>query len=162
MYATKDIVTTAMFLGEFSDFTLQTGVYKGVPEIVERIKGALELAYGVRSASIYYLSPDTFKEGQTSFSTEIVSDSKVKVIKEVVIENALEYILNLERKGKIKIYRFPNLPKHLPDDKSDIIDRGVRWTLDFGDHVLDQIKQYHPDVLEKVINILKEKGYKPR
>jgi hypothetical protein len=159
VYATKDIATAAMYLGDNFDFICQTGFYKGKPFIWERFKGAFDLGYKNKKGSIYYLKPDSFKENMTSFSLEIVSEIPVKVEKEVIINDAKEYLLNLEKQGKLSIFMFPDTPEGRASNKEDIVEKGINWTIDFGESTLEQIKEYHPDVLDRVIKGLQEKGY---
>lgn len=160
VYATKDIASAAMFLGDNFDFICQTGFSKNKPYIWERFKGAFDLGYKNKKGSIYYLKPDSFKENMTSFSGEIVSEVPVKVEKEEKIDDVKEYLLNLEKQGKLLIFMYPNTPDGRHSDKEDIVDRGINWTIDFGENTIKQIKKYHPDVLDRVIKGLQEKGYK--
>lgn len=159
VYATKDIATAAMFLGDNSDFICQTGFSNGKPYIWERFKGAFDLGYKDKKGSIYYLKPDSFKENMTSFSPEIVSEVPVKVEKEILIDNVKEYLIDLEKQEKLIIFIFPNTPDGRSSNKEDIVKRGIDWTIDFGENTLDQIEKYHPDVLERVIKGLYEKNY---
>ncbi len=160
VYATKDIATTAMYLGDNFDFICQTGFSKGKPYIWERFKGAFDLGYKDKKGSIYYLKPDTFKEGMTSYTPEIVSEVPVKVEKEIPINDVQEYLLNLEKEGKLKIFMFPNTLDGESSNKEDIVERGINWTIDFGEDTLDRVKEYHPDVLNRVIKGLQERNYK--
>jgi hypothetical protein len=148
-----------MYLGDNFDFICQTGFYKGKPFIWERFKGAFDLGYKNKKGSIYYLKPDSFKENMTSFSLEIVSEIPVKVEKEVIVNDAKEYLLNLEKQGKLSIFMFPDTPEGRASNKEDIVEKGINWTIDFGENTLEQIKEYHPDVLDRVIKGLQEKGY---
>ncbi len=159
VYATKDITTATMYLGDNFDFICQTGFSKGKPYIWERFKGAFDLAYKDKKGSIYYLKPDTFKERMTSFTPEIVSEVPVKVEKEIPINDVQEFLLNLEKEGKLRIFMFPSTPDGQPRNKEDSIDRGINWTIDFGEGTLEQIQEYHPDVLDKVIKGLQERNY---
>jgi len=159
VYATKDIATTAMFLGDNFDFICQTGFSKDKPYIWERIKGAFDLGYKNKKGSIYYLKPDSFKENMTSFTPEIVSEIPVEVEKEVIIDDVQNFLINLEKEGKLKIFMFPNTPEGRASNKEDIVERGINWTIDFGENTLGQIEEYHPDVLDRVIKGLQEKGY---
>ncbi|HPQ78995.1 MAG TPA: hypothetical protein PLG47_00895 [Candidatus Dojkabacteria bacterium] len=160
VYATKDIATTAMYLGDNFDFICQTGFSKGKPYIGERFKGAFDLGYKDKKGSIYYLKPDTFKEGMTSYTPEIVSEVPVKVEKEIPINDVQEYLLNLEKEGKLKIFMFPNTLDGESSNKEDIVERGINWTIDFGEDTIDRVKEYHPDVLNRVIKGLQERNYK--
>ena len=159
VYATRDIATTAMYLGDNFDFICQTGFSNGKPYIWERFKGAFDLVYKNKKGSIYYLKPDTFKEYMTSFNSEIVSEVPVKVEKEIPINDVHKYLLNLEKEGKLEIFMFPNTPDGRASDKQDIVERGINWTIDFGESTLEQIVKYHPDVLDRVIKGLQKRNY---
>ncbi len=126
----------------------------------ERFEGALEHAYKGKSGSIYKLSADGFMEESAISSGELVSEEETDVIEEIEVEDALEYLENLEAEGKLRIYRYPEIPEGFPKDKSDIVEKAVQWTIDFGEHILDEVEKYHPDVLERVLNDLKYRGYK--
>lgn len=69
----------------------------------------------------------------------------------------MKFLLDLEVQGKLKIYRFPDKPAWAPKDKSDIIEKAVQWTLDFGESQLKQVEKYHPDILPEVLKKLEER-----
>ena len=47
-----------------------------------------------------------------------------------------------------------------PELAADIVERGINWTIDFGEDTIDRVKEYHPDVLNRVIKGLQERNYK--
>ena len=143
-----------MFLGDNNDFICQTGIEDGMPCVCERFQGALELAYSGKSGSIYGLASAHFQSGQTTWSAEVVSDQPEKVLEEIGVEDALVYLRELEKEGKLRIYRFPLTPGGVPTKKSDLIVKSVRWTIDFGEQVLEDVKKYHPDILHEVLRQL--------
>jgi hypothetical protein len=161
IYATKDIVTSAMFLGENSDFICQTGVEGTKPYIFERFSGALEHAYSKKKGSVYVLNGENFKSGQTSWSAEIVSEKPEVIAKEIIVDDALEFLFRLEKDKKLEIYRYPNRPASALRGKDDIIEKAAEWTIDFGDSILDQVKKYHPDILPEVTRRIELKLLKP-
>jgi len=160
VYATKDIATTAMYLGENFDFICQTGFSKEKPYIWERFERAFDLGYKNKKGSIYYLKPDTFKEGVTSFTPEIVSEVPVKVEKEVPINDVQSFLINLAKEDKLKIFMFPDTPNGRSTNKEDIVERAINWTIDFGEKTLSSVEKYHPDVLGRVVKGLQERNYK--
>ncbi len=151
VYATKDIVTSAMFLGDNFDFICQTGVENGKPYIYEQFEGAFQHAYSEKTGSIYKLNAVNFKNGKTSWSAEVVSEKVEPVLEEINIDDVSKLLFKLEKEGKLKIYKYPNKPSNVPKDKSDLIEKAARWTIDFGDNTLEQVKKYHPDILKAVL-----------
>ena len=155
VYATKNIETAAMFLGENYDLICQTGSTKGKPFVFERFKGALKLAYAKKKGSIYKLLAKDFEEGKTDWTEEVVSTKAQEVQEEIVVPDALKFLEKLAMEKKLTIYKFPRVPKGTPTDKSDIIERAVEWTTNFGEHILDDVAKYHPDILPEVLQKLK-------
>ncbi|MBD3329274.1 hypothetical protein GF357_02155 [Candidatus Dojkabacteria bacterium] len=160
VYATKDIPTSAMFIGKNYDLINQIGTWKGVPSIYERFKGALKYAYKGQSGSIYVLDGKTFEEGKTSWSAEVISTQPVEVIEEIHIEDAYEYLQKLHNEGKIKIYEYPNTPRGGLENKEDIIKRVVEWTKSADSPILDDVRKFHSDVYEEICKRLEGKGIK--
>lgn len=155
VYAMEKPEYSLMFLGNHSDLINQTGFDNGIPYIAERFDGALEYAYKNKTGSIYTLDGTDFKSGSTTFSREFVCEHTCEVIKEIKIENALKEILNLEAEGEIKIYRYPILPPWIPEDKSDLIEKVIEWSKFPESTVLETVKQFHPDILQKILQNLK-------
>lgn len=151
VYATKDIVTSAMFLGDNFDFICQTGVENGKPHIYEQFEGAFQRAYGKKIGSIYKLNAANFKSGKTSWSAEVISEKVEPVLQEIKIDDVAKFLLQLEKEGKLEIYKYPNKPNTAPKDKSDLVEKAARWTIDFGDSTLEQVRRYHPDILQAVL-----------
>ncbi len=161
VYAAKKIEFAATKLGDNFDFICQIGKENNKGYIWERFEGALEYAYKNKSGSIYKLPADTFLEGQTTWCEEIVSNVPVRVVEELQIPDALEFIKQIINEGKLRLYRFPNTPASAPKDKSDLVQKSVMWFKDYGDEVLDRLKKFHPDILQRVLNELKEQNHVP-
>lgn len=159
VYATKDIATSALFLGDNFDFICQIGGDEKGIYVFERFQGAFKLAYGNKKGSIYSLDSSNFRENQTDWSAELVSERAENVLEESYIENVEDYIMSLVDEKKISLYLYPNLPEGVPKDKSDIVERGINWTMQFGENTLERVLEYHPDVLERVLRGLVNKGY---
>ncbi len=153
------MASSALFLGDNFDFICQIGNDAQGLYIFERFQGAFKQAYAHKSGSIYILDGKNFKENQTSWSTEVVSSKLVKVLEENKIDDVESLILELINTKKITFYAYPNMPKGVPKDKSDIIERAVVWTMEHDEGTLEKVLTYHPDVLITVLNTLVSKGY---
>jgi hypothetical protein len=122
VYATNEIGVVAAYLGRWSDLDFNQSIDdNNIPVLVERYPGALVKAYKNQSGSIYLLPNEIFSSGKTSFSGEVVSDKSSPVIGEIIIKDAYEFLLDLQRQGKIQIYLYPNRPSFIPKDDSDLI-----------------------------------------
>ena len=156
IYAMEKPEDCLMFLGNHGDTINQTGFTNEVPYIAERFNGAFQYAYKDKTGSIYTLDGLDFKVGMTTFTHEFVCDHSCKVIEEKKIENALKDILQLELEGKIKIYRYPDLPSWIPADKSDLVEKVVEWAQTPGSTIMEAVKKFHPDILDEVSQKLKK------
>ena len=134
---------------------------KGPFILVENIPGAFDKMYANES-SIYTLPADTFKDINTGFE-ELVSTEVVNVISEEYCENVYQAILNAEKDGLVKIYRYPNKPDYLKEDGSYILDKirsyKNRNMKDFSKNDFDRLVYLHPELLDKINELSKELGY---
>ena len=127
VYATSDKVLALHFSARCGDdLVYDIGHFDndkfGPWELVENIPGGLEKMYS-NSSSIYTLSSETFKNINTGFE-EVVSNTSVDVIDEEYYESVYDEIMNLEKKGLIKIYRYPNQPNNFKKNGLNIFDIG--------------------------------------
>ncbi len=159
VYATKDLVMAACFLGDLGgDFTCAVGrdPETGKPFICERFEGAFDLRYGGVQGSIYVLPGETFIEGQTGWDEEVVSPEPVEPMEEIRVPDARAYLLQLAEEGKLIIKRYPEKIASIPEDDSDLVERAVLWTQQFGPIVLEEFKKYHPHLVDEVLRRLRQ------
>ena len=153
----------ACFLGNRGgDFTCSVGrdPEMGKPFICERFRGAFELRYrGVRG-SIYVLPGETFLEGRTPWEEEVVSPVPVVPIREIRVPDAAEYLLELEREGELLIVRYPRKIAGIPEDDEDLVYRAVVWYRRFGPEVLRELERYHPHLVPRVEEAIREEKYR--
>lgn len=162
VYACKDPVMSALFLsGIGGDFTCKVGRDPETNQVFlcERFQGAIELRYKNKKGSLYTLSNESFLENKTPWQEEVVSEKALVPLEEIYIDDAKTYLKSLEKKGLLKIYEYPNRPSSMHDGDEDLIMRGVKWTRVHGQRILDQIKRYHPHLLDKVLNALEKDLY---
>ena len=95
-------------------------------ELVERKPGMFKKIFNC-SGYIYKLDASNFKENQTGWSAEVVSDTDEKVISSEYIENIYDELIKLDKEGLIKLYLYPNRPDYVPIDNSDLIPKVLRW-----------------------------------
>ena len=126
VYATDYIGIAAAYLGRWNDFDFAQGIKDEKLYLVERYKGALEKIYRGEQGSIYKISRNGFLEGKTPFTGEIVNPNEVDVIEEIKITDSYEYLKNLFDKNELDFYEFPNRPKSIPIDDSDIVAKAVK------------------------------------
>jgi hypothetical protein len=152
---------SAVFLGGLGgDFTCAVGrdPNTDIPYICERFAGAFDLRYGGVRGSIYILPADKFLSGQTQWEEEVVCCEPVIPLQEIQVGDAREYLLQLEKEGKLIIKYYPDRIDDIPKDDEDLVSRAVIWHKQFGESVLEQVRLYHPGLLERVLRSLGEES----
>ena len=166
VYATPEKVLALNFSGRCGDdLTFDIGHFgtdkDGPWELVENIPGAFEKMFS-NSSSIYSLSDETFKDIHTGFR-EVVSEVAVSVLNEEYCENVYEGLLQAEKEGLVKIYRYPNKPTGMKQDGSDILDKWRRYknkmNMEFSKNEFDRLLCLHPILLPKINELAQEFGY---
>lgn len=127
--------------------------------LVERIPEAFNTMFS-NNASIYTLDDSTFKDINTGFS-ELVSNVGVNTISEEYIENVYDKIKELQKNGLIKIYNYPNKPKEIPIDNSDLIDKEIRQSKSITRKSFERIILLHPNLMNKINQKLIELNHEP-
>ena len=160
VYATRDKNIAALFLGRFlGDLSCQIGRDNGetgLPFICERFKGAFEKRYNL-SGSIYFLDGSSFVETKTSWKEEVVCPYEVIPIDEEKIENVGNYIHTIARKGQIIMVRYPKKICGIPEDDRDLVMKASRWIQEGRIGIRDDIKRYHPNLLDRVLKEVNSK-----
>ena len=166
VYATPEKVLALNFSGRCGDdLTYDIGHFNtdknGPWELVENIPGAFEKMFS-NSSSIYSLSDVTFKNIHTGFE-EVVSETGVDVINEEYCENVYEGLIQAEKEGLVKIYRYPNKPLGFKQDGSDILDKWRRYKYkmnkEFSKNEFDRLVYLHPNLLPKINELAQEFNY---
>lgn len=132
VYATYDPAIAASFIATASDFDFTIIIDEvGICSIIERYENAFDLYRGVKG-SIYQLPANKFLASQTTWSAEFVSPEETPVLKEQIIPDVYEFLKQLEAKGKIHLYYYPNRPPCIPADDSDIVRKAALWSKEDG------------------------------
>lgn len=84
---------------------------EGQIHLDEYFPDALETLYRGRSASLYLCAPESAEPGR--IPNEAVSGKTVPVIREIVIPDVCEALLEQERLGALIIRRYPELPANM-------------------------------------------------
>jgi hypothetical protein len=122
VYSSHHLGISATYMGRWSDFDfLQRVDDTGVPILVERYQGAFEKIFRNVSGSVYVIEKFAFSRGETGFHAEWVSPKNAKVLVEVPVPNALEFLNQLIAVGELKLYRYPHRPEDVPANDQDIV-----------------------------------------
>ncbi len=103
VYATQHLAFALLFGTKKSNgnFDGMYGIKGGKPFFYEAYKDALKRRFEGQTCYIYEVDVTTFKEGQTSFKGEVVSEQPVKVIKCTEIKDLYQYLQELIKEGRL-------------------------------------------------------------
>ena len=121
--------------------------------LVERKENMFKDIFNI-SGSIYTLSGKNFISGKTGWSAEVVSESDENVIHEEHIDNVFEKLKELNDKGELQLYLYPNRPTFIPKDNSDLIPKVIGW--EKRGINIDQFFKLYPELKEQYLNQLKK------
>ena len=106
------------------------------------------------SGSLYTLSGKNFISGKTGWSAEVVSEFDEDVICEEYIDNVFDKLKELNDKGELSLYLYPNRPSFIPKDNSDLIPKVIKWQKR-GINI-EQFFKLYPELKEQYIKQLKD------
>lgn len=161
VYATKYKELATVFARKCGDdltFSLYRQSDKEPWQIVERFEGAFDIMFE-NEATIYTVDDKDFKDIHTGFA-ELVADTNVKIQKKEEISNVYEALQNFEKTGQVKLYTYPNRPKDIPLNDSDLILKTVSMAKRRKDPITKdtfaRLLYIHPHLLDSANKVLAE------
>jgi len=157
IYATPNKVVSLLFMGKgHGDLDTMIGVIDGELTLVERRPNILNDIYNT-DGYLYELNKSTFSHYDYLWSQEVISfEKRLTPISCTHYENILNAIIEEEQKGNIKIYRYPNRPKEVPLDNSDLIDKYIRFEEQGLTGAVNDLIEIYPEFKEIVEEKMKE------
>ena len=131
VYAIDDLTTGLLFGAKKDDFDLLifTGG-DGVPSVYECYPDAFQQVYEGKSCSVYEVSGDTFLRGMTSWTSELVSESAVPILREIPVPDLYAALLEREKQGALRVHFYDHSPEYRALIASHVTDRMIRFDLD--------------------------------
>lgn len=144
VYATDNFMEAVIFLGEKRNSLQATwDLDCEVPFFCERAEGVFEKWYSNVRGSVYALSRNEFTKDSRLSKHEYISTHPVKVLEEIVIPDAKDYL-----KDNLRIVDYKDRRKLFPDDKDLIrmcVDGLEKYSMEF---TIKKLRELQPD-LEK-------------
>lgn len=157
VYATKDKGVALVFLQKWNDYLFNQSINNnGQQELTERLPNIFEEIYKGKSGFLYYLDSANFSEGQTSFSPEVVSEKREKVLHFEEIKDCYEKLCEMEKNNEIILFRYPNRSTHIPLDDSDLIKKTKYFLENSQDKkgLIDYVIEKHPKLKDALLSLL--------
>ncbi len=87
---------------------------------------------------------------------EVISfEREIKPLNKIHYPNILDAIIEEEKQGNISIYRYPNRPKNMPLDNSDLIERYISFENQGLTGSISELLSIYPEFSSRV----EELGY---
>lgn len=157
VYAIENMVTGILFGAKQDDFDFIISTDKNnMPIIYECYPDALKKIYQGKSCSVYEVSDKDFKRGMTSWSPELVCESEVEVINEIVIKDLYQRLLEEEQNGKLEIHRYEFCDEYRKKISTHIVDRFIRFEVDLSKCVEqdERFATYYKGIIQELIRVM--------
>lgn len=156
IYATDNKTVALLYMGKGAgDLDTRVSTVDGKLELVERREGILDTLYN-KEGYLYELDGTTFKHYDYLWSHEVISfASQLKPLNKIYYPNILTAIEEEEKQRKIIIYRYPNRPKDIPLDNSDLIDKFISFEEKGLKGAIKDLIRVYPEFQDRLI----KKGY---
>lgn len=155
IYATDNKTIAKLFMSRGrGDLDFVIGTNDGIPYIVERRDGVLKEVYN-REGYLYEVDGTTFDHYDFLWEPEVISkEETIKTNNCTHYPNVLEELNREAKNGNLIIYGYPNRPKNVPLDNSDLIDRYIRFDNNGNHRAIDSLLSVYPEFKEEVFNRL--------
>ncbi len=151
IYATPSKAVALLFIGKGEgDLDTRISSVDGKPELIERREGVFASLYNC-DGYIYEIDASTFEHYDYLWSLEVISfESSIKPLRKIYIPNVWEAIEEQERLGNLTIMRYPNRPKSVPLDNSDLIEKYIRFEKSGLKGAVGDLLRIYPEFAEEV------------
>lgn len=150
VYATYSKAVATIFLSHKANdlyyYLAGSGTKSDPIILVERKKNMFKEIFNV-SGSVYTLKADNFLKNRTGWSAEVISEHDEFVVEEERVNNVYNKLIELNKEKQLKLYLYPNKPKDVPEDNSDLIPKVIRWSKNGFD--IKRFFELYPELREK-------------
>lgn len=150
IYGSENKVVAMLHMANWNDLDLRLSRVLGNLELVERREGILKALYD-KPGYLYELDGATFSHYDYLWSLEAISfASELIPLSKTYYPNILNAILEEEKLGNIVIFRYPNRPKDMPLDNSDLIDKFVEFEKRGLKGTVNELLKVYPEFATRV------------
>ena len=150
IYATDNKTIALLYMSRSNgDLDTDIEIKDGKIILVERRAGVLDNIYN-KGGYLYELDGESFNHYDFLWDAEVISyEENLKPIRKTYYDNILKEIEKAELSGEIIIYRYPNRPKEIPLDNSDLIDKYISFYKMGNKGIIDKFLMLYPELKEK-------------
>lgn len=157
VYAIENMITGLLFGVKHDDFDFIISTDdNNNPIVYECYPDAFQKIYQGKGCSAYEVSDEGFMRGMTSWDVELVNDNEVSVINEIVIADLYERLLEEEKNGNLKVYRYECTDEYRKTIASHIVDRIIRFDIDL-DNIIEKDRRfsdYYSGIVQGLMTVM--------
>ena len=157
VYAIENVVTGILFGAKQDDFDFIISTDENnKPIIYECYPDALNKIYQGKCCSIYELSDEGFQRGMTSWDPELVCECEVEVLREVVVNDLYERLLEEEQSGNLEIHRYEFSDEYRKKISAHIVDRFIRFEVDLSkcQEQDERFSTYYKNIINALVSVM--------
>lgn len=157
VYAIENMVTGMLFGVKHDDFDfIILTDENNKPIVYECYPDAFQKIYQGKGCSIYEVSDVGFEHGMTSWSPELICESEVAVINEIIIDDLYKRLLEEEQRGNLQLQRYVHCDEYRKKISEHIIDRIFRFEIDLNKCMEqdDRFSVYYKDLIQALLTIM--------
>ena len=152
VYAIENVVTGLLFGAPQDDFDFIISEENGVPIIMECYPDAFRLSFKDKKCSIDEIGDEGFMRGMTSWSSELVCESEVAVVRETVVHDLYSRLLDEEACGNLTVCRYEDTADYKRTISEHIVDRLVRFDAIYTEN--EKIKKHYGKIIDALKDIM--------
>lgn len=152
VYAIENVVTGLLFGAPQDDFDFIISEENGVPIIMECYPDAFRLSFKDKKCSIYEIGDEGFMRGMTSWSSELVCENEVVVVRETAVHDLYSRLLDEESCGNLTVCRYEDTADYKRTISGHIVDRLVRFDAVYTEN--EKIKKHYGKIIDALKDIM--------
>jgi hypothetical protein len=158
----SEIACILDFIEKNFDYIFSVGkdIKNGVYFLCERQENSLFTSLKEKKVLMYQYNYPNFDKVDTCWIDRVNLTESCEVVKELVITDLYEHIIELRRKDLLLISFYPNKINGIPEDDQDLVDRAVFQYRMYGGSILDAIMKHQPQLLDRVLQGIKSEAFK--
>ena len=150
VYATNNSTIALLFMAKGNgDLDKSLDICDGEITLVERRPGVLKKLYSSKGY-LYELNSKNFNHYDFLWSPEVISYYDEETIGCEEINNIYEELMKRQEMGMIKVCEYPERPKYIPLDNSDLIEKYLNFQERGRKNAIADLLEIYPEFEERV------------
>ncbi len=159
---TSKILSVLSFISKNNDFIISVGKEFESDRlfICERVKSGIFSTFKGKGLYVYQSEDPSFDSLESCWSDQVAISNPGKLIEVERIRDVYDYLVDCDTKGIITIFWHPERINRISEDDQDLVNLAILRYRMYGDSILAKIRQYHPQLMERVISGIESEAFR--